>query len=69
MQGGVQGIDHFRPIAIVLYRLTQETGLRGRPERGVMQGNGMRERGVGLQKTANLFGLAIQPKLFEKRLK
>lgn len=69
MQCRVQRVHDLGPVAVVLYRLTQETGLRGGPERRVMQGEGMRERGMGFQEQANLIGPAIEAKLFEKRLK
>ena len=69
MQRRVQRIHDLGPVAVILYRFAQETCLRGSPERRVMQGEGMREWGMGFQKQANLLGPAIKSELFKKRLK
>jgi len=69
MQRRIQRIHDLGPVAVILHRLAQKAGLRRRPERCVVQREGMRERSMGLQEQANLLWAAVEPQLFKKLTK
>ena len=68
MQRCVQRIHHGRPVTVSLKRRAQKLSLARRPERRVGQGHIPRQ-GMGLQKSLDVCGIAVQPQLGKQFMK